>query len=120
MRPSLFNAPPRRPAGQIIVILGSRPGSCMGYRNSSQIIAALLTATEESGRAGIAPTPLLTKANITHSRLRTLTANLTSSGLISRITYDGRNAYVITPRGREYLEKYKEFHAFAESFGLDL
>lgn len=92
----------------------------MGYRNSSQIVAALLDATRDSGRNGIATTSLLTKANITHLRLRRLVTNLTSSGLINQIVYDGHNTYVITPKGCEYLEAHKKFYSMAESFGLEL
>lgn len=92
----------------------------MGYRNSSQIVAALLSVAQDSGRTGVATTPLLTKANITHARLRKLTENLIGSGLINKIVYDGHNTYVITPKGAEYLEMYKKFHSMAESFGLEL
>lgn len=92
----------------------------MGYRNSSQIVADLLTAAKESGMNGITTTPLLTKANITHSRLRKLASNLTSSGLMNQIVYDGHNTFVITEKGVEYLEMYKKFNSMAESFGLEL
>ena len=92
----------------------------MRYRNSSQIVAALLRAAQDSGRDGIATTSLLTKANITHSRLRKLVTNLTGSGLINKIVYDGHNSFVITQKGTEYLEMYVKFHSMAESFGLEL
>lgn len=92
----------------------------MRYRNSSQIVADLLFATQESGRDGITTTPLLTKANITHSRLRKMVTNLTSSGLVNQLVYDGHNTYVITEKGTEYLEMYKKFNSMAESFGLEL
>ncbi len=92
----------------------------MTYRNSSQIVAAMLDATKESGMEGITPTLLLKKTNITHSRLRRLTTNLTGAGLMARIESDGRHAFAITPKGIQYLELYREFHSMAESFGLEL
>ena len=59
------------------------------YRNSTQIVADLLTATEQSGQEGIKITPLLEKANLSHSRLTKFIENLTGSGLINKIEYNG-------------------------------
>jgi len=63
---------------------------------------------------------LLSKANLPHSRLTKFVENLTGAGLINRIEYDGKNTFVITPKGRQYLESYEKFSDFSESFGLDL
>lgn len=90
------------------------------YRTSMQIVADLLTVTQESGQKGIKTTSLLTKANLSHSRLSKFMDNLTGAGLINRIDYDGKNTFVITPKGRQYLESYAKFSSIAESFGLDL
>jgi len=91
-----------------------------GYRTSMQIVADLLIATDQSGQEGIKTTTLLTKANLSHSRLSKFIENLTGAELINRIEYDGKNAFVITPKGRQYLESYKQFSDIAGSFGLDL
>ncbi len=90
------------------------------YRKSTQIVADLLIATEQSGQEGIKTTRLLTKANLPHSRLTKFIENLTGAGLINKIIYDGKNTFVITPKGRQYLESYEKFANFAESFGLVL
>ena len=92
----------------------------MVYRTSMQIVADLLTVTQESGSDGIKTTSLLTKANLSHSRLSKFLGNLTGAGLIVKIEYDGKNTFVITPKGRQYLESYKKFSTLAESFGLGL
>ena len=91
-----------------------------GYRTSMQIVADLLVATDQSGQEGIKTTSLLTKANLSHSRLSKFLENLTGAELINKIEYDGKNAFVITPKGRQYLESYKKFSDIAGSFGLDL
>jgi predicted transcriptional regulator len=91
-----------------------------GYRTSMQIVADLLVATDQSGQEGIKTTTLLTKANLSHSRLSKFLENLTGAELINKIEYDGKNAFVITPKGRQYLESYKQFSDIAGSFGLDL
>lgn len=85
-----------------------------------QIVADLLTATEQSGQQGIKTTSLLTKANLSHSRLSKFLENLTGSGLINKIEYDNKNTFVITEKGRQYLESYAKFAGIAESFGLEL
>ena len=41
----------------------------MTYRTSMQIVADVLTVTEQTGQEGIKTTSLLTKANLSHSRL---------------------------------------------------
>lgn len=92
----------------------------VGYRTSMQIVADLLVATEQSGMDGIKTTSLLTKANLSHSRLAKFIENLTGAGLINKIDYDGKNSFVITPKGKQYLESYKRFSDLAESFGLEL
>lgn len=90
------------------------------YRSSMQIVADLLTATDQCGQEGIKTTTLLTKANLSHSRLAKFIGNLTGAGLINKIEYDGKNVFVITPRGRQYLDSYKQFANIAETFGLEL
>ena len=90
------------------------------YRSSMQIVADLLIATDQCGQEGIKTTTLLTKANLSHSRLAKFIENLTGAGLINKIEYDGKNVFVITPRGRQYLDSYKQFSDIAETFGLEI
>ena len=92
----------------------------VSYRTSMRIVADLLTATEQSGQEGIKTTSLLTKANLSHSRLSKFLENLTGAGLINKIEYDGKNTFAITPKGRQYLDSYVKFSSIAESFGLEL
>jgi predicted transcriptional regulator len=79
------------------------------YRTSMQIVGDLLTATQDSGEEGIKTTRLLAQANLSHSRLSKFLENLTGSGLVNKIEYDGKNTFVITPKGRQYLESYMQF-----------
>ena len=90
------------------------------YRSTQQIVYDVLTITQDSNRNGITVTPLLTKANLSHSRLEKFVKKLTGAGLVNKIEYDGKNAFVITPKGRQYLEQYRKFADVAESFGLEM
>ena len=90
------------------------------YRTSMQIVADVLTVTEQTGQEGIKTTSLLTKANLSHSRLEKFVKNLTGAGLINKIEFDGKHTFVITEKGRQYLESYQKFSDLAGSFGLDL
>ena len=91
----------------------------MVYRTGMQIVADMLYITEQSGQEGIKTTSLLTKANLSHSRLEKFVTNLTGAGLMNKIEFDGKNVFVITPKGKQYLESYKRFSDLAGSFGLD-
>ena len=90
------------------------------YRHHQQILADVLLITQDAKRNGIAETKLCTKSNISHGRLRSLLATLTGSGLVNQIKFDGRNTFVITEKGSQYLEQYKKFSEIAESMGLEM
>lgn len=92
----------------------------VAYRTSMQIVCDLLTVTDQSGQSGINVTALLTKANLSHTRLSKFIENLTGAGLINRIEFDGKNTFVITPKGKQYLQTYTQFQSLADSFGLEL
>ena len=92
----------------------------VSYRTSMQIVGDLLTVAKESGQEGIKTTALISKANVPHSRLSKLVSNLIGSGLINKIEFDGKHTFVITQKGRQYLESYAKFANIAQSFGLEL
>ena len=85
-----------------------------------QIVGDLLSATKQSGSDGIKTTTLLSRANLPHSRLSKFVSNLTGAGLINKIEFDGKHTFVITQKGRQYLETYEKFSNMAQSFGLEL
>ena len=92
----------------------------MAYRNTIQIMSDVLENVDYAGSEGLQITNLIQKANISHSRLQKLIENLTGSGLINKIEYDTKSTFVITEKGRLFLEEYKKFSGFAGSFGLEL
>lgn len=69
---------------------------------------------------GIQITNLITKSNLSHPRLSIFLDKLIGKGLVNKITYDGKNTFIITPAGVLYLEEYKKFQTITDSFGLEL
>ena len=92
----------------------------MKYRNQSQILADLLSITSNSGQQGIKVTSLMSQSNISYTVFSKILKNITGAGLVNKIEYDGKNTYVITDKGRLYLEEYKRFSDMVGSFGLEL
>ena len=76
----------------------------MTNRQTVQIFADVLALASED-RNGKPVTELCRRANLSHGRLQRVLGNLTGSGLINKIEYDGKHTYVITPKGKTYLEE---------------
>lgn len=89
-------------------------------RTNLQITHKVLEITKDAGQPGLKTLQIITKANISHPRFKTLISNLTKSELINKIDYDGKNTFVITEKGKHYLEDYKRFATIAEAFGFEL
>ena len=81
----------------------------MTYRNSMQIMSAVLENGDYAGTEGLGITQIIRKSNLSHSRLQKLIENLTGSGLINKIEYDKKSTFIITEKGRVFLEEYKKF-----------
>ncbi len=90
------------------------------YRNGVRIIGDVLRIVNESGIHGINITQLITKANLSYNKLSKLSKQLVSAGLIEERSKDGKHVYLITSKGKEYLEAYKQFEELTSSFGLEL
>jgi len=90
------------------------------YRNNQQIIESILCATKDVGMTGIPVTKLMQSSNLSYTRLGKFLDKLTSSGLMNSIEYDGKNTFIITEKGRIYLQEYQKFLQITQSFGLDL
>jgi len=90
------------------------------YRNSYQITEDILDTVSYSGNQGIPITPLIRKSNLSHKRMIGFMSKLTQSNLVNKIDSDGKTTFVITEKGRLYLEEYKKFSNIAENFGLEL
>lgn len=73
-----------------------------------------------TGESGVQVTTLVRKSNLSYSRLISFVNKLTSSGLINKVEVEGKNVFIVTEKGRVYLDEYKKFSTITESFGLEL
>ena len=88
------------------------------YRNSYQITEDILDNLTKTN--GTQVTTLVRQSNLSYSRLISVVSKLTQSGLINKVEVKGKNIFIITEKGRVYLQEYKKFSTIAESFGLEL
>jgi predicted transcriptional regulator len=89
-------------------------------RNTYQITEDILDNILLSGEHGITITPLLRQSNLPYKRATGFIYKLTQSNLINEILVENKKVFIITERGKLYLEEYKQFNHIAESFGLEL
>jgi predicted transcriptional regulator len=90
------------------------------YRNSYQITEDILDNVMRTGESGVQVTTLVRQSNLSYSRLISFVNKLTSSGLINKVEVEGKNVFIVTEKGRVYLDEYKKFSTITESFGLEL
>jgi predicted transcriptional regulator len=90
------------------------------YRNSYQITEDILDTVAYSGMEGVSITPLIRKSNLSHKRMIGFINKLTQSNLVNKIEVKGKYTFIITEKGRVYLNEYKKFSTIAENFGLEL
>lgn len=84
-------------------------------RERYTILADILAAIEHASRS--APprvTMLVQRANLPHDRLKDYLHELEAAGLVQAAP-----APALTPEGREFMRKYREWQEVLERFGLD-
>ena len=84
------------------------------------IIGDILTTTRDEipDEAGASVTYLIRKANISYGRISKILETLVQQGLLEQTSSDRACKYRISSKGREFLQAYRGFREFAETFGL--
>jgi predicted transcriptional regulator len=84
------------------------------------IIGEILTTTRDEvpDETGASVTYLIRKANISYGRISKILETLVQQGLLEQTNSDRACKYKISSRGREFLQAYRGFREFAETFGL--
>jgi len=84
------------------------------------IIGDILTTTRDEipDETGASVTYLIRKANISYGRISKILETLVQQGLLEQTNSDRACKYKISSKGREFLQAYRGFREFAETFGL--
>ena len=90
------------------------------YRTHMSIIGDILTTTRDEvpDETGASVTYIIRKANISYGRISKILEILVQQGLLEQTRSDRACKYKISSRGREFLQAYRGFREFAETFGL--
>lgn len=90
------------------------------YRTHMSIIGEILATTRDEipDERGASVTYLIRRANVSHGRLSKILETLVQQGLLEQTSSERACKYRISARGREFLQAYRGFREFADSFGL--
>lgn len=81
----------------------------------------MMRAIQSEGEDGAGPTKILYAANLSHDRLTQYLDELIEKELIQTIEEDENNRlYLLTEKGREFLNEYKKIERFSQAFGIDV
>ena len=87
-------------------------------RNRLEVIYDILKAINAKNGT-IKPTHILYKSNLSHKMMNEYLTDLIDKGFVEEHNVSGGKTYSLTPKGFEYINKYKFIVEFSDSFGLD-
>ncbi|MEM2855755.1 MAG: DUF4364 family protein [Candidatus Nitrosocaldaceae archaeon] len=90
----------------------------MAYRTNVRIVADILNVAYSAEGTNV--TNIIRKANISYNRLKQILDILITKGLIELENVEGNNRYIISEKGKKFLDVYTDFYDMAEAFGLKL
>ena len=76
-----------------------------GYRGALEIIRDILLVVEEAGDSGSKKTHIMYGANLSYKLLTKYLGEVLNAGLVC----EGTSYYVITEKGKEFLQFYKDY-----------
>ncbi len=81
----------------------------------------MMRAIQSEGEDGAGPTKILYAANLSHDRLTQYLEELVAKELIQEAEENESNkSYLLTEKGREFLNEYKKIERFSQAFGIDV
>jgi predicted transcriptional regulator len=63
-------------------------------------------------------THIIYKANLSNNSIKPYLDELLKNKMIEQITVDDKKFFIITQKGREFLQEFNKIRGFMESFGL--
>ncbi len=81
----------------------------------------MMRAIQSEGEEGAGPTRILYAANLSHDRLTQYIDELIEKELIQDVEpEESTRTYVLTEKGREFLQEYRKIERFSQAFGIDV
>ena len=91
------------------------------YRSKMRILADMMRAIQSEGEEGAGPTKILYAANLSHDRLTQYLEELIEKTLIREAEPESENRlYLLTEKGREFLQEFVRIERFSQAFGIDI
>ena len=87
-------------------------------RSRMQIISDMLAIIQDKNIAGIKPTHLMYKANLSHNQMKAYLDELTKKILVERNSTKNGDRIFVTKQGRDFLLQYARMKEFEKTFGL--
>ncbi len=86
-------------------------------RGRIDIINDMLTSIMNKG-GKIKPTHLMYKANLSHTLMKSYLEELVEKELINEVKNKNYTYFILTDRGHEFIEKFRQMKEFEKTFGL--
>ena len=86
-------------------------------RERLEVIYDILVSIRNNNHK-VGPTKLLSASNLSSAMFKDYISELFEKGFIEELTEKKKRYFVLTKKGYEYLDKYKEIIAFIDNFGL--
>ena len=93
-------------------------GSIKKHRSKARTTAEILRAIMEINEAKI--THIIHAANMPYGRLVEHLEKMEESGLVEKVCNENETFYVVTNKGRRYLQEFKRFEEFGDLFGVEI
>jgi predicted transcriptional regulator len=87
-------------------------------RTRIDIINDMLLSIQKKG-GEIKPTHLMYKANLSHVQMKSYLEELVEKELVKPIDRNHRQYFVLTDKGHDFVQKFRQMKEFEEAFGLD-
>ena len=87
-------------------------------RSRMEIIHDILSVISKFQKAG--PTKIIYKANLSHQRFKEYMTLLEDGSFVERTSTKAHNYFILTLKGKEFLQKLGQVQELSEAFGLPI
>lgn len=89
-----------------------------GRRDKLEIIHDILKVMQDKREGKIKPTHLMYKSNLSHQRMKEYVEELKDKEMIKEVNEEGKQYFIITDKGHDFLANFKKLREFTDVYGL--